>query len=208
LGNVIDPFTVIKKYGTDAVRYYLLREIPSYGDGDFSEQRFKEIYNADLANGLGNLVARTASLAIKYFSGKVPGGIQDPYKKPSIPLIEIERKTGKKYNEALKEYKFDEALEAVWRFIEACDKYIDQEKPWELAKKNDPRLSQMVYNLLECLHQIVWMLLPAMPGTALEIARRLNLQTILKKNPVSKDDFIIIPPGNKVTTGPSLFPRL
>ena len=209
LGNVIDPFEVVKKYGTDATRYYLLREIPAYGDGDFTYRRFEELYNADLANGVGNLVARITTLAQKFFDGKIPTKTQSPFQKPHNSLIKKELQTWKDYNEALKEYRFNEALSSVWEFIQACDKYIDQEKPWELAKqKNKKKLAQVVFNLLEMLQQIAWLIWPFMPGTAKEIAERLSIKPLLVKNPNIKDTYQLITPGAKVNVGSPLFPRI
>lgn len=208
LGNVINPLILAKQYGTDPLRYYLLREIPAFSDGDFSESRFVELYNADLANGLGNLVARVITLADKYFGGKVPTGAKNPFDKPHIPLIQAELKNDKEYHDAFSRFDIGAAINSTWEFISACDQYVGEQKPWELAKNKDPRLTQVVYSLLECLHQITWKLLPIMPGSALEIAHRLNLKTILKEGPVFKDDFMLIPPGNKITVGSPLFPRL
>lgn len=208
LGNVIDPFELVKKYGTDAIRYYLLREIPSYGDGDFSERRFKELYNADLANGLGNLVARITTLTQKFFDGKIPTRTQNPFQKPHTALIKKELQTWKDYNEALKEYRFNEALSSVWEFIQTCDKYIDQEKPWELAKSKNERLNQVVYNLLESLHQIAWFVLPFLPETGKQIAKRLGIKTIVVKNPTFKDSYKLLPKDAEIEVGKPLFPRI
>jgi len=116
LGNVIDPIELVKKYGADAVRYYLLKEIPTTDDGDFSETRFKELYNADLANGLGNLVQRTATLCQKANLGK-----KDLYKKFGfIKDVEI----------FVEKYQFHQALNLIQEYISGLDKYISRQKPW------------------------------------------------------------------------------
>ena len=206
-GNVIDPFELVNKYGTDAVRYYLLREIPPFKDSDFSLRRFKELYNADLANGLGNFIQRTLTLAKKYFNSRVP---KIDIKPESLPLQGgIEIQTWKKYDRLLKDYKFNEALDAIWKFISAADKYIDENKPWELAKKQQTRkLSIIVFDLLESLHQIAWMIYPFLPRTAQEIDRRLGGKSLIAKKPLVKESWNPIKPGNKIKTGKPLFPRI
>ncbi|KKR02959.1 MAG: Methionyl-tRNA synthetase, partial [Microgenomates group bacterium GW2011_GWC1_39_12] len=113
LGNTIDPYALIKKYGTDALRYYLLREIPAYDDGDFSERRFKELYNADLANGLGNLVARVAKLAEN-----------TQYAIHNTQFKEIKE---------LDEFRFNDSISSIWETIKTTDQYINDKKPWTLS---------------------------------------------------------------------------
>jgi len=120
LGNVVDPISIIEKYGVDALRYYLLKEIPSTSDGDFSEKRLKEVYNADLANGLGNLVARVAKLCEKNeirHSGK------------------SETHQELKTFEHLKNFEFNLALEEIWKEIKSIDVKINADKPWSLSKE-------------------------------------------------------------------------
>src|SRR3989304_2680076 len=116
VGNVVDPMEIIKNYSSDSVRYYLLREIPSYNDGDYSERRFKEVYNADLANGLGNLVARISRLAEKV----------ELYS-PIQPTISPE------YQKQLNTYTFDVALVSLWEKIRQIDKKINDAEPWKLS---------------------------------------------------------------------------
>ena len=204
-GNIIDPYELVEKYGANPVRYYLLREIPAYDDGGFSIQRFKEVYNADLANGLGNLVARVITLAEKFSSSKVPPITQDPEKHP-LMLTEI--KTWKTLDKALSEYKFNETLESIWQFISEADKYIDKNKPWKLAKKDKKQFNWVLYGLLDALHQIAWQIYPFMPQTAQEIGQRLGVKKILAKNPLYKDSWTNIKPGTKIKSGKPLFPRL
>lgn len=127
LGNVVDPIKVIDKYRTDPLRYYLLREIPSYSDGDFSERRFKELYNSDLANGLGNLVARVAKLC------ETDGikGIRD-YSK-DVDTFKSSLNIGG-YTRHLERYEFNLALEELWMEIKILDQKMEEEKPWSLSK--------------------------------------------------------------------------
>lgn len=153
VGNVIDPMKVIEKYGTDATRYYLLREIPSYSDGDFSFRRFKEVYNADLANGLGNLVARIAKLceSTKLYVGKSDTG---------------------KFHEFIKQtmetYQFHLSLESIWERIASRNKQIDIQKPWE----NPEKKHHILVDLIEGLREIAYDLKPFLPDTAKKIVQQ------------------------------------
>jgi methionyl-tRNA synthetase len=157
LGNVIDPFELVKKYGTDPVRYYLLREIPSTEDGDFTYRKFEERYNSDLASGIGNLLARVRVMAEAI--GYKEGSLKDI--KP-----EIER-ARRKYREFLEKFKFHEALKSVWELISFCDKYIDKEKPWE-KKENS---SQVLGCLLVALDNVAELLKPFLPETSDRISK-------------------------------------
>lgn len=210
LGNVVDPFELIEKYGVDPIRYYLLREIPAYGDGDFSEQRFVELYNADLANGLGNLLSRVLTLVAKNNNSKVPPIDKDPDSHPLRinPKIHNWKKSWQEIDQFLPEYRFDEALESIWKFIGEADKYIDQNKPWDLAKKNKKDFNWVVYGLLDALHQVAWQIYPFLPETSQKIAKRLKIEKLLVKNPLNKDSWTNIKSGNKIEVGRSLFPRL
>ncbi|MFH1289459.1 MAG: methionine--tRNA ligase, partial [Patescibacteria group bacterium] len=147
LGNLIDPFEVVDKFGLDPVRYYLLKEIPAYGDGDFSKNRFKEVYNSDLANGLGNLVARVAKLCEK---------TNFESKKEKIILC-------KKYKKYLKAYQFDKALSRIWEFISQADKYINENKIWEQDEK---ALKESLKYLTSQILKISYHLSVFMPKTA------------------------------------------
>ena len=125
LGNYVSPNDIIDKYGVDACRYYFLRHIPSYGDGDFSWATFEAAYNNELANELGNAVSRTVAMIVKYQQGIIG----------DIPPAEHDIA---QYLAALKVCRFDKALDEVWEQVRGLNQYIDQEKPWELAKENDP----------------------------------------------------------------------
>lgn len=176
IGNVIDPVEVIKKYGTDATRYYLLREIPSYSDGDFSERRFKEVYNANLANGLGNLVARVAKLASQSGSGLNPpaGGSQG--QTPLFTSVASEV-----YNDALEEFRFHDALTFVWEKIKKTDKFIDEKKPWTLSGKAlEDALNPSITQLIE----IATLLQPFLPQTSQKILIQFKGPKIISQAPL------------------------
>jgi len=154
LGNVVNPFELIEKYGTDAVRYYLLREIVSTEDGDFTYEKFEQRYNSDLAGGIGNLLARTLGIANKI----------------EVKKVEVTGKTEKQikiakeaYKTAIENFKFNEALTAIWELIGYCDKYINEEKLWETK---DPRV---VSDLMFVLKEIAELLSLFLPETAEKI---------------------------------------
>ena len=162
LGNVIDPFELVKKYGADAVRYFLLREIPATEDGDFTYQKFEGRYNSDLASGLGNLVARVLTIA-----EKVPYQLQI---KPDYKYKNKVNKTWENYKKALEEFKFNEALISVWDLISFCDGYIEKERPWEESKKQ----KEVISNLLFVVSNIAEMLQPFLPETSEKIIKQLK----------------------------------
>ncbi|TAH34821.1 methionine--tRNA ligase [Candidatus Saccharibacteria bacterium] len=157
LGNSVSPNEIIEKYGPDAFRYYFLRHVPSYGDGDFSWDAFEAAYNNELANELGNAVQRTAAMIQKYQGGMIG----------DIPPAEHD--TGA-YEAALTECHFDRALDEVWERVRGLNQYIDVEKPWEIAKTNDAdHLKEVLANQVSDLLQIADLLEPFLPGTAAKI---------------------------------------
>src|SRR3989344_4994323 len=166
LGNVIDPFELVKKYGVDPVRYFLLRELPPTEDGDFTYEKFEARYNADLSKGLGNLVARVVTLAnkLKTQSSKLKITTQNPKLKKEIKI------TQEAYKKALSGFKFNEALMAVWDLISFCDRYIDKEHPWEESSKQ----KEVIGNLLFAISEIARLLLPFLPETAEKIFKQLK----------------------------------
>ena len=157
LGNYVSPNDIIDKYGVDACRYYFLRHIPSYGDGDFSWATFEAAYNNELANELGNAVSRTVAMIVKYQQGIIG----------DIPPAEHDIA---QYLAALKVCRFDKALDEVWEQVRGLNQYIDQEKPWELAKENDPdHLREVLAYQASSLLEIADLLEPFMPDTASKI---------------------------------------
>ena len=156
LGNVVDPFLLVKKYGTDAVRYYLLREISPTEDGDFTYEKFEQRYNGDLAGGIGNLVSRTIALSVKLNTSKTK----------ITPVVNKEiDKIKKDFKKYLDDFKFNEALKVIWELIGFCDRYINEKKPWE-AKKN---AKQVVFDVLFALINIADLLNPLLPETSEKI---------------------------------------
>ncbi len=154
LGNSVDPNEIINKYGADAFRYYFLRHVPSYDDGDFSWVAFENAYNNELANELGNAAQRTIVMVQKYQNGIV-GNIPDEG-----------HDTGA-YREALAQCKFDRALDKVWEQVRGLNQYIDTEKPWEIAKGGDAdHLREVLANQVSDLLEVADLLEPFMPSTA------------------------------------------
>ena len=156
LGNVVDPFELIEKYGADAVRYYLLREIPAYDDGDFSPDKFKSKYNGDLANGLGNFASRVLKLAS---SEKISG-------------LEVTEETQKEVdkteeivNKKIEEFKFNEALAAIFSLVSFGDRFVNEKKPWE--KKDDYK--EAIKNSLFILKRVADFIFPFLPDTSEKI---------------------------------------
>ncbi len=205
LGNVIDPFEVADKYGVDALRYYLLKEIPSGGDGDFSYNRFEEVYQADLANGIGNLTARIISPAAKIKNQKLKIKTTNKNSKISIEAESCWRE----YEKFINNFKFNKTLNTIWEFIGVCDEYIEKTKPWEL--EGDEK-NKIVYNLLESLRQIAWMIQPFMPETSNKIFEQLFIDEEDRKKELNKNLDEAREWGGaefrKVKKGESLFPRL
>jgi methionyl-tRNA synthetase len=159
LGNVVDPFEIVKKYGADPLRYFLLREIPPTEDGDFTFEKFEERYNSDLAKGLGNLIARVLTLAD---NSKV-------YDQKTEFKGEI-RKTEENCKKLMAEFKFNEALTAIWQLIGFYDRYIEEKRPWEENREQ----KEVIGNLLFAISNIAEMLKPFLPETSEKILKQLK----------------------------------
>jgi methionyl-tRNA synthetase len=199
LGNVIDPVELAGKYGVDEIRYFLAREISFGEDGDFSFIRFEGRYNADLANGLGNLVARVLSMCEKYFEGKIP----EKTSGSAAP-------TWKSYEINMENLALHLALKDVWDLIAFCDQFINIEAPWKLAKIDKERLSRVIYTLLETLRHIAWQIAPFMPMTSDKIFEQLGLapEEEKKKSLKKAKEWGGLVPGKKINKSQALFPRL
>jgi len=212
LGNIIDPLKIIEKYGIDALRYYLLKEIPTSNDGNFTHKRFEEIYNADLASGLGNLVSRVLKMVEKYCEGKIPTIKKDPETHPLRTDNKIYnwKKSWKDIDKSIKNYDLSAALVSIWKFISEADKYIEKTKPWKLAKEKEEReeLNWALCGLLDALCQIAWQIYPFLPETSLKIAKALGIEKLLVKNPLNKDSYTNIKQGERINPIKPLFPRI
>jgi methionyl-tRNA synthetase len=174
LGNVIDPLPLAKQYGADALRYYCLAKISPFSDGDFSIDKFIETYNADLANGLGNLIARVAKLCEN--SNFTQMGSKENI---SLHLLDVET-----YTNALENFKFNDALAFVWEKISKLDKFINDEKPWELAKQQNPRLKNVLAHAVDQIQEIAALLEPFLPETSAKITQQFTTPTIAAQPPL------------------------
>lgn len=162
LGNVVAPSEIIDKYGADAFRYYFLRHIPSYDDGDFTWERFEAVYNSELANELGNAVSRTSAMIMKYQNGII-GDIPDSEHDVA------------QYFAAIEDCRFDRALEEVWEQVRGLNQYIEEEKPWVLAKnKDEEHLREVLAYMASCLIEIAELIEPFMPLTSQKIIHIFN----------------------------------
>ncbi|MBU0671077.1 MAG: methionine--tRNA ligase [Patescibacteria group bacterium] len=173
LGNTVDPVELVNTYGVDAVRYYLLREIPPTLDGDYSDKKFINRYNSDLANDLGNLVSRVANMVERFFEGE-------------LPEVEVENEYDlEKIHKLTEEFKFNEALEYIWKLISIANQYVEEEKPWELAAiKNMDKLAKVLTKLVITVKDVALALEPFLPETSKEIQKHFSKKEITKIKPL------------------------
>jgi methionyl-tRNA synthetase len=169
LGNVVDPFDVCKRYGSEGVRYFLLREIPSFKDGDFTDQKFEDRYNADLAKGLGNLVSRVLSIAEKI---EIKESV---ISKKDIENSEFEsqiEKTQKNIANYLDGFEFNKALKSIWELVSFCDGFIEQERVWEKSENQEKKILLLIYTI----YQIAQLLKSFLPETANKILSTIQIE--------------------------------
>ena len=209
-GNVVYPEMLIERYGVDATRYFLLRELPFGSDGVFSPESFVERTNFDLANDLGNLLNRSISMINKYFDGVIPGeNLQetefDAALKEQATLVRI------KYEESMDKMQFSVVLSELWTLVSRTNKYIDETQPWVLAKDetDKPKLASVMRNLAESLQQIAVMLQPFMTETPKRIIEQLGLDERFLAWETIETFGNTIPLNTKVVKkGTPIFPRL
>jgi methionyl-tRNA synthetase len=202
LGNTIDPRALARKYGADSVRYFLLREIPSGEDGNFSEHSLMERHNTELADQLGNLVNRALVLVEKGFDSKIPkpGHEETADRQLKQACLEAVEKTDK----LVSEFRFHHALDAIWKVVEEANAYLNATEPW---KQTPDRKMTILYNVLESIRFVAILSEPFVPNTSRKIMEQLGL-TDKDVSLKSLKKFGGLKPGKKIKRGPILFAKI
>lgn len=209
-GNVVDPNVLIDRYGLDATRYYLMRELPFGSDGVFTPEAFVERTNYDLANDLGNLVNRTISMINKYFHGELPA-YQGPKHELDEKMEAMALETVKSFNDNMESLQFSVALSTVWKFISRTNKYIDETQPWVLAKDENQRemLGNVMAHLVENIRFATILLQPFLTHAPREIFKQLNIYNPDLHQLDSLQQYGMLSEAITVTEKPTpIFPRL
>lgn len=207
LGNVVRPLDLKDKYGLDAFRYFLLRDMVFGLDSNFSEDAFVSRLNADLANDLGNLVSRAITMAIKYCDGKSP---EKPASELESKLADLAQNTVSEVETCFADMSLHKALMAIWELISAANKYIVENEPWSLAKDpaNREKLMAVMYRLLEALRNVAIFISPFMPQAAEKILLQIGLDATVKYDLEIIRQKAPLPAGLALTRSESLFPRV
>lgn len=208
-GNVVDPLVLVDKYGSDAIRYFLLREMPYGSDGYYSEEILIERINTDLANDFGNLLSRTTAMINKFCEGSVPqpGDLKEIDEELKNMALELPGRV----DAFLDKVQFNGALEEIWKVINRANKYIDETAPWALARNEDTRerLNTVLYTLVELIRFVTILITPFMPKTPVKVWGQLGMSD---KKEIQTWDSLgqwgLMPADTRINRGEALFPRL
>ena len=215
-GNVIYPEQLIDKYGLDATKYFLLKQVPVATDGVFSPEEFIDRYNYDLCNDLSNLLNRTISMVNKYFEGNVPS-YNGTLNEADISLENDAKETITKFEEYMKNYEIANAIQTIWTFVSRTNKYIDETSPWSLAKEVEgeeqkdkeeriEKLKSVIYHLVASLKQIAIMINPFMNSTSKNMLKQLGIEDEIDWNCLN--DYKNIEGVKVIEKGEPIFMRL
>ena len=210
VGNVVDPVVLCERYSSDAVRYFLMREMPFGSDGEFTLKAMLTRINADLVNDLGNLVSRTVAMIEKYYDGITPA--IDAVEDVDRALWQLAVETPGKVEEQVNAFNFSAALVEIWKLIGECNRYIDLTAPWKLGKEETgrPRLNTVMYTLAECIRRVAGLIGFVMPRTPERIYAQLGVtdEALKSWDSLTTGTFAVLPAGTKVQKGEALFPRI
>ncbi len=212
-GNIIDPFDLLQRFGTDAVRYLFLREGAFGADWDYTDVSFIRRHNADLANDFGNLLNRTVRMVVRYFDGVVPEPTGDP-EAVDRKFLALAASLGERVKDAVQRVALQEVLIRIWDVVEGANKYVQETSPWELAKARKggseqagEQLATVLYNLVDVLRLLGYAVTPVIPRKAEELLRQLGLAFDPAVGWQALTAVGTYPAGTRLSPGEVLFPR-
>ncbi|MBI2773991.1 MAG: class I tRNA ligase family protein, partial [Chloroflexi bacterium] len=207
-GNMIDPIAAAGEWGSDAARYLVLREAPFEKDSPISPESFNARFNADLANGLGNLVSRTMAMVERYFGGSIPD--PGPVGPSERTVRDVAERVLRDHDEAASQLRFADALAEAFRLVDAANKHYTRTQPWQLAREPDRKgeLGAALYAGCEALRLLAYLLWPYLPATAERIAEQLSAPSPASAPWQDVATWGVLAAGAQVRAGPALFPRL